>query len=157
MTSSCIFCNFYVSLHLFKGFQHLLFLYIISKKKGDIIFTQNFAICLIKRIFVFSSFPIWSRIGISRFCVLCRQTASKAPMFVCIFCVCQGSILTRPCNIYILSTPTSSKCKELWKWHCPSASVFLSLHTQTQITSRDLRNLYSPNIRPFVLIRWCYL
>lgn len=33
MTSSCIFCNFYVSLHLFEGFQHLLFLYIFYKQK----------------------------------------------------------------------------------------------------------------------------
>lgn len=61
MTSSCIFCKFRVGLHLFEGFQHLLFLYIVSKQKGDIIFTSNFAICLIKRIAVFPSFPLLSK------------------------------------------------------------------------------------------------
>lgn len=54
--NSCIFCNFCVSLHLFEDFQHLLFPYIFSKQKGGIIFTQNFAICLIKRTVV--SFPL---------------------------------------------------------------------------------------------------
>lgn len=43
---------------------------------------------------------------------------------------------------------------------CPASTpVFLSLHTLTQITGRNLKNLYRQfcKIHPFVLIGWCYL
>lgn len=138
MTSSCIFCKFCVGLRLFEGFQHLLFLYIVSKQKGDIIFTQNLAICLIKRIVVFPSFPLLSQIVI-RFCLV--QLASiKVPMFVCIFLHMLG-FHSHPSPQHIFPLPLLPP--NLKKYGNDIAFlVFLSLQRQTQITSSNLRNLY---------------
>lgn len=142
--NSCIFCNFCVSLHLFEDFQHLLFPYIFSKQKGGIIFTQNFAICLIKRTVV--SFPLSPYCHKELLVGFVSYIDNQHPRLQRLY-----AFFLRMLGFY--SYPSPQHICSLYSYFlqmegsvaikCPASTpVFLSLHTQTQITGRNLKNLY---------------
>lgn len=110
---------------------------------------------------MFSSFPLLLQIVISRFVSYIDNQHPRLQRLYEFFFLRMLGFYSHPspqhiCSLYsyFLQMEGSMAMK------CPASTpVFLSLHTKTQITGRNLKILYHQfcKIHPFVLIGWCYL